>query len=149
VPADEVAPPRVVTEFLAPELEQRVELERHPARLVAPVLEDRLSGLQQLLAEGRIEAVEPGQQDDRMAAGAGHRHGVELQVAVALDDPVGRRPRSSAISGGTARQAGPLRLEQPAAGERQPPRRQDRYGLHGGHDGMARRGFRGRFSQRW
>ena len=65
---------------------------RDPARLVAPVLEQRLARLQQLLGERRVEALEPRQQHDGVAAGAGDRHGVELQVAEALDDRLRRRP---------------------------------------------------------
>ena len=42
---DDIAPPRVVAEVLAPKPECGVEFERDPACLVTPVLEDRLSRL--------------------------------------------------------------------------------------------------------
>ena len=41
---DEVAPPGMAAELAPAELEGRVELERDPARLVAPVLEQRPPG---------------------------------------------------------------------------------------------------------
>jgi len=87
--ADQVAPPRVVLELLTAEGEERVELDRDPACLVAPILKDRLSRLEELLGELRVKAVETRVENDGVAAGAGNGNGVELEVAEALDDSVG------------------------------------------------------------
>ena len=134
--ADEIAPPRVVAEILAPKTEYRVELDRDPACLVAPVLEDRLSGLQEFFGEGRVEALEPGQEDDGVAAGAGDRDGVELEITEALDDPVRRSPRPLAAPRGAPGHPGPLRFEQAGAAQRQPPGGADTDGFGHAFDGV-------------
>ena len=100
---EQVAPPRVATEREAPEREHRIEVDRKPARLVAPVLEQRLAGLEQRFAERRIHAFQPRQQDQRMTAGAGDRHRVELEVAEAVDDRERRLPGAPTRPRGAAR----------------------------------------------
>ena len=54
-----------------------------------------------------------------MAASAGYRHGVELQVAEVPDDLVGGTARAVTTAAGACRQARPARSQQPGAAERQ------------------------------
>ncbi len=128
--ADEIAPPRVVMAILPAEREHRVELHRQPARLVPPVLEQGLAGLEQFLGQGRVETVDPGQRHDGVAAGAGDRDSVELEVAEAADDRVGGGTCAAPAPGGAFRHAGPLRPEKTAAGEREPTRGASGESLH-------------------
>jgi len=109
-----------VPELLAAKAEDRVELDRDPACLVPPVLEDRFSGIEKLLCEGRVEAVETGVKDDGVAAGAGDGDGVELEVAEAADDPMGGLAGALAAAGTAPRHAGPLGFEQPGPAQREP-----------------------------
>ena len=111
----------MVAELLAPKTEHGVELDREPARLVPPVLEDRLAGLEELLGEGRVKAVEPGVKDDGVAARAGDRDGVELEVTKALDDASSRRPGAFPMTRSAPGHFGPLRFEEAGPTERQPP----------------------------
>src|SRR5688500_10911623 len=61
---EHVAPPRVDGKLLPPELEEREQLERHPAHLVAPVLKERFTGTEQVLRVTRVESVETRVQHD-------------------------------------------------------------------------------------
>jgi len=111
----------VVAEGFSPEVEDRVELDGDPARLVPPVLEQWFARLQQLLGKARVEASETREQHDRVAAGTGDGNRVELQVAEALDDAPRGRASAAAPAGRVFREPGPLRLEQAGAGEGQAP----------------------------
>ena len=48
----------MVAKGLATELEDRIKLNRDPARLVAPVLEEGLAWLEQLFREAGVKALE-------------------------------------------------------------------------------------------
>ncbi len=115
---EQVAPPRMATERQAPEREHRIELDRKPARFVAPVLEQRLAGLEQRLAERRIHAFEPRQQHQRVTAGAGDRDRVELEIAEAIDDLERGLARATAGPRGASRQRAGVGAQQARLGER-------------------------------
>ena len=95
----------------APPREAGVEGERQPARLVTPVLEQRRARCEQRLSERGVEPAKPRGEHDAVGAGPAHRHGVELQVAEVLDDPVAALP-------------GPRRARTRLLGETEPARRQ-------------------------
>ena len=132
--AQHVAPPGMDLVLPASPREAGVEGERHPARLVAPVLEQRRTGCEQRLPERGVESTKPRGEHDAVGAGPAHRHGVELQVAEVLDDPVAAFPgprRSRARLLGEIETA---RRQQAGPGESEPPRLGDGEGLGGwGH----------------
>jgi hypothetical protein len=57
--ADNIAPPGVVAELASAKLECGIEVKGNPAGFMTPVLEQRLTRLEQLFTEGGIEPVEP------------------------------------------------------------------------------------------
>ncbi len=88
---------------------------------MAPVLEERLSELEELFGERRLEAVETGVENDGVAASAGDGDRVELEVAEASDDPMGGLAGALAAAGGAPRHVGPLRFEQPGPAQGESP----------------------------
>ena len=82
------------------------------------------------LAEDRIEAIQPREEDDGVAARPGDRDGVELQVAEALDDGGGRGSGTSLATGRALRKPRPLRLEKTGPCQCEPAGFADAQGLH-------------------
>jgi hypothetical protein len=119
--ADEIAPPGVVAEVFAAESEGGKELYRNPARLVPPILEERLSGLEELFCESRLETLETGVEDDGVAAGAGDGDGIELEIAETLNDPLCRSSSALATSRSTTGHPGPLRFEETGPAQSEAP----------------------------
>ena len=78
----------MAAECLSTEVEDGILLDRKPARLVPPVLEERFTRLQELFPERRVKAFETREQHDHVASRPGDRDGVELEVAEAPDHPV-------------------------------------------------------------
>ena len=117
--ADEVAPPRMAAKLAAPELEGGIERERDPARLVAPVFEDRRARPQQLLPHARVQPLEARQEDDRVAARSRHGDGVELEVAEAADHGVHGGGGGRTAAARAARQARWLGGEEAGTGQGQ------------------------------
>jgi hypothetical protein len=130
--ADDITPPGVAAKLAAAKLERRVETERDPARLVTPVLEEGRSGAEEFLTEGWIEALQPGKEHARVAPRAGDRHGIELQIAEALDDSVGSVPGPLPMPLRAAWEPGPLGLQEAGAGQRQSAALADGQSLHWG-----------------
>ena len=116
-----IAPPGMGPVALAPPPEAGVKRERHPARFVAPVLEQRRSRNEQRLAECGVEPAKPGSEHDGVGAGSAHRHGVELQVAEVLDNPMAAFPRLRRPGAGLVGEAVATRDEQTGRGEGKPP----------------------------
>jgi hypothetical protein len=65
---DEVAVPGVDSESFPSKREYRIKIDGEPARFMTPVLEKRLTGLEQLLWEIRVEPLESGQEKDSVAS---------------------------------------------------------------------------------
>ena len=127
--AQHIAPPRMHLVLPAPPFEAGVEGERQPARLVAPVLEQRRPRGEQRLSERGVETVQPGGEHDAVGAGPAHGDGVELQVAEVLDDAVAAFSRHTAAHSGAFGETEAARREQAGTRESEPPRLRDADGL--------------------
>jgi hypothetical protein len=110
--AYEIAPPGVVAELSAAEFENRIKLDRYPTGFVSPVLEQWFARLQQFLYTRGIESVKPRQQEDRVTACSGDRHGIELQISETLDYPTRRRTRTLTTAFCVFRKVSPFRFQQ-------------------------------------
>ena len=128
----QIAPPGMDAELLPPELERGIEVEGQPAGLVAPVLEHGLAGLEQRLAQGGVHPLQAGHQHQGVAAGPGHRDGVQLQVAEPVEDLQGGGPCPLAAARGAGGQVGPFGLEKAGSGQGQAARGAGGDGFRGG-----------------
>ena len=106
---------------LAPELEERVELHRQPARLVPPIFEEGTAGPEKLFWDSRIETAKPREEDERVASESGNRNRVELEIAEVADDRSRRLAGSGTTPLGSRRKMVPARLVKPSGDQGQTP----------------------------